>query len=735
MRIPNTLSWLLRKSIIITSIIISTSSLASESKKKVQHEPDTVHVIAYKDNNKGKVPLNFTSSGQIITSDYIQERKYIDIDRILTVVPGVNIRTEDGYGLRPNIGIRGSRSNRSSNITILEDGTLINPAPYSTSETYFMPDPLRYSEFEVYKGGSSVQYGPRTTSGVINMITHPIDGKSTITGYTGSFGERIFNTKISQKGDNAGFTFVATQRNADGFRKIERTDKAAGLAQDDYLLKTSFNTNKDLDIYQQFDIKLAANNHDSDQSYLGLTAEDFAKNPNRQYAASQLDNIKAKHRQSELKHTLQTDNFLLTTKAYYHTWERNWARLNQVDGKSLANVLANPSAFADQLSYLKGDIDTMGGKLTMQHGARSYLSKGIQTDGTYKIKNNKIGHEIQAGARIHSDYEDRFQKVDRFDMKGGLMSLTTPGVWGNTSGNNRKSSATAFSAYTKDTITIGDFTIVPGLRYENISMQDERWANPQRSTYTKNKKTNVAIVLPSISGSYMLNEKSAVFTGIHKGFSAPTPGSDANNETSINYELGYRASSEEEKSSFEVVAYFNDYKNLLGSDTASAAGIGTGIQYNGGAVHTYGLEVVAGKTFEATDTSFPIMLTYTYTNATFRTSFKSDIPEWGIVTKGNRLPYIAEHQITLNTGAKYSKFRTNLLTRFVGSSYADAMATQKVPSHMIFDAIGHYQLNKKLETFVAIDNLTNRYYLVSYAPSGMRGGKPRTIRIGGTYSF
>ncbi|MBT5195946.1 MAG: TonB-dependent receptor plug domain-containing protein, partial [Gammaproteobacteria bacterium] len=115
-----------------------------------------------------------TGAAQYIGEAQLQEQSYSDIQRILRQAPGVSLQVEDGYGLRPNISIRGVATERSGRITLLEDNVLIAPAPYSAPSAYYFPTAGRMHAVEILKGPAAIMQGPYTIGGAMNMISTPI---------------------------------------------------------------------------------------------------------------------------------------------------------------------------------------------------------------------------------------------------------------------------------------------------------------------------------------------------------------------------------------------------------------------------------------------------------------------------------------------------------------------------------------------------------------------------------
>lgn len=689
-----------------------------------------------------EIPENFPGSATYISPQDIEEKQTMDINRIIRDIPGVNVQEEDGYGLRPNIGIRGSRNDRSADIALMEDGVPIVPAPYSAPSAYYFPSSGRIKGIEVRKGSSAIKYGPRTTSGAINLITTPIPdfSQGSFVGSIGSNQEQNFNFNYGNSFNNFGYLINVDHQTSDGFKELDGGGDT-GHELSDFMTKLRFNSDKDAEIYQAVELKIAFNDEDSNETYTGVTLADFVSDPYRRYKASALDNMGATHKQYEIKHFIEpSDNTDITSTFYYHEFARNWYKLDKVDGTSISSIFDDISTYASNLSIMKGESD---GSFTVKANNRDYVSQGIQSVANSTIDSEKIKHNLEYGFRYHADYEDRMQHSDTYNMTSGEISFASTN--GEGASGNRINSTRALSFFAEDEMNFGKLIVAPGVRFEHIELKRKNYDgnNDVARTNATTTKTSEDVVVPGIAASYELAKNINVFGGVHKGFAPPSPGSSASAEESVNYEAGLRFRNN--NSFFESVLFFNDYDNLLGTDTASGSSSGTGDQYNGGEVDAYGLEVSAGHRFEkdllGKSFKLPVKLGYTYNRAEFKNSFtENGISEWGDVESGDELPYIARHQVSVGVGLDFAKLSLNLSNKFVSAMRNSAgsgtiVKTDKIPSHFITDFAGFYEVKPDQNIFLAVDNIFDKAYAASLRPAGLRPGKPLTVRAGIKVNF
>jgi len=697
-----------------------------------------------------------TGAKNTINNKEIVRKQSNDINRILRDIPSINIQEEDGYGLRPNIGIRGSRNERSADIVIMEDNVPISPAPYSAPAAYYFPAVGRTNNVEVYKGLSSIKFGPRTTSGAININTTPIPNSplAKISASYGSFNEKNTTLTIGNSYDYFGYVLNVDHKSSDGFKEIDN-GADIGFKVNDFLTKFRFNNDKSSDIYHEFEVKLSHTDENSKESYIGLDFGDFVNDPYRRYNASTLDGMLAKQYQINLTHKAEfSDKFSIKTTAYYNKFDRIWTRLNKVDDNTLDSTSAmnvkdiynnNLNSYLD---IIKGDISSNPNhNLEINANNRFFVSQGIQSSLKNNFKALKADHTLSYGFRIHDDYEDRFQRVDNYQLNSsGTLNLVSEGIDGAQGKNNRFSTTRAYSTFIEDEAKFDKLTILTGLRYEHLDIKRKNFGdnNSTRSAPAETIKNVEDVFIPGAGVNYLIQDNWSIFTNIHKGFGPPTPGSAADSEESMNYELGSKYQTQN-NFLIESVLYLNEYSNLVGTSSD-----GDGEQINSGKVRSWGLELTASHDIKSNYLSnkfqnnikFPIKFTYSYNNSEFRSAFDASdtIDEWGDVKKGDKLPYVAPHQFSFITGIASNKLEFNISTKYVdkmrtSASQGKISKDNKIPSHFITDASLFYNYSKNTTLFLAADNILNKTYLVSTRPAGYRPGKPLTARIGIQHKF
>ncbi len=708
-------------------------------------------------------------AAQYLGQAQLKTFEYSDIQRILRQVPGVSLQVEDGFGLRPNISIRGVSTERSGRITLLEDNVLISPAPYSAPSAYYFPTVGRMNAVEILKGPAAITQGPYTIGGAMNMISTPIPSSTSSGNILFEGGQdntfRLHGTYGGQFENGFGFLVETHQWNSDGFQDIDRSNAHTGLAIEDFTAKLAYTSQ---DSRHSFELKLQYADQDSEQSYLGLTDADFRDDAFRRYGVSELDNISTLHEQQILRYSFAySDNLSITATAYNNDHQRNWYKTEKFDldgstsaqdfsGTSWSNVVSavNTSdsigalTAADLQQILDGSSDTAVGSIQLRSNAREYVSRGVQLSVDWSTVAGNVSHEVRLGLRLHYDEEDRLQQNDTFQQLAGELVLNDLGLLGNA--GNRLQQADALALHIYDKISFGNWVVSPGLRFEDISQQRTRWetrtgsttdpASRADSNLRSERSNDIQVVLPGFGIQYAANDQLALIAGAHKGFTAPSNSPGAKEEQATNYELGARYSDDTTRA--EVIYFLSDYTNLIGECTASSGtGCTIGDAFNGEAATVQGIELLystdlAAHLSSAGTTSFPVSFSYTYIDGQFDTDI-ADTDFFGDVSKGDPLPYIPEQQYSLTLGMENQGWAAYLSTSYVDEVCVRASCEvfERTDSTLSFDLSAHYYMNEQLRLFARLENMTAEEDILGRQPYGARPNKARTAALGFEYGF
>lgn len=742
------------RTIAVTLTLLLSASLVAQTTKKKESTLDSIQkldeVIISSAAILGNkyVAKNRTGSAFYLSTKELQKFNFTDVNRVLKSIPGVTLYEEDGFGLRPNISLRGTSPQRSAKITIMEDGVLAAPAPYSSPSAYYFPTIARMEAVEVLKGSSQVQYGPFTTGGAINMISAqiPTEFSGSVRGSYGSFNTNQLHAKIGGKKGNFGYVLEYLNYGSDGFKNLP-SGKNTGFNKNDVVAKINVNLFPKAKVQQSLEFKFQYSDEVGNETYLGLSDADFNSNPFYRYPSSDNDKMTTDHTQYLLTHIVNfKENLRLTTQAYRNNFARNWYKLNDVtingNKESLSDILEDPITFSDYYDVVNGTVNSAPDAIALKANNRKYYGQGIQTKLDYHWYTENAFHDLEIGLRFHYDEEDRFQWVDRYSITNtGVLNLTTAGTPGTDA--NRISSANAFASYITYKLKIDNWTITPGIRYENITLEREDFGKSDVTRTGVNlatRENSVDVFIPGIGANYQFNNDFSLFGGIHKGFSPPGNQAGEQPEESVNYELGTRFRTG--KLNGELVGFYNDYSNLLGSDIAATGGTGNLDQFNAGEVTVNGLEFLLNYNFAkpSSKIALPITFGYTFTHTEFENSFGSNNGIWGTVTAGDELPYIPRHQFSTSFSVEHSKYEVNINARYNGefrtmAGSGNIPTNELVESNFIVDASAKYFINNSFAVTTNVINLFDTTYAASRVPAGLRPGHPFGIYGGFQYRF
>jgi Fe(3+) dicitrate transport protein len=657
----------------------------------------------------------------------IVDRETLELGRVMTTsealrrVAGVHVRDEEGFGLRPNIGIRGLNPTRSTKVLLMEDGIPLTYAPYGDNASYYHPPIDRFERLEVMKGGAQIAYGPQTVGGAVNYLTprppSQPSGSFTLTGGNreyfnghGSFGATVGRT---------GFLIDYMRKQGDGAREnlnFKLNDLNGKVVQG-------------VGNGQTLTFRGNYYSEDSNVTYSGLRTDEYAANPRANPFGN--DFFYADRYGASATHAAAVGgNMAVTTNLYWNSFKRHWWRQS-------SNSAQRPNDSADPLCAGMANLHTTCGN---EGRLREYYAWGVEPRVTMHHRALGVASETEFGVRAHLENQDRLQENgDSPEARTGLVVES----------NLRKNAA--YAGFVQNRFLFGGWTVTPGVRLEHV--QYERTNRLGNAGAGVTGDTALTRLIPGVGVSHTAGEQVTLFAGVHRGFAPPrtedvisnTGGVvDLDPELSWNYEAGVR-SALRPGVSVDATVFRMDYENQV-VPASLAGGVGATLT-NGGETLHQGLELRAQvDSAPMLDSAHDVYfrLSYTYLPvAEFRGTRFSNIPGSGAVSvSGNRLPYAPEQMAVFGVGYAYSSFDARLETVYTGDQFGDDLNTiaptadgqrGRLDGYTVWNAAVNVTV-RRTTVFFTVKNLFDELFIVDRT-RGILPGSPRLVQAGIRFGF
>lgn len=660
-----------------------------------------------------------TGSAQIIGKEELQSSRALTVNEALRKVPGLTIRDEEGFGLRPNIGVRGLNPTRSTKVMLLEDGLPAAYAPYGDNATYYHAPIQRYEQIEVLKGMEMLRFGPQSVGAVINYITP--DTRDTTEG------------AVSLAAGTRGFANAQAHFTDGGFRVDFSHKQGDGAKNNTELEQSDLFAKYQVSLNDAHALTLRANvlREDSQVGYTGITDAELA-NFGREYNPFGNDRFDIQHHAFSITHDWAlNDAAALTTSAYYADFLRDWWRQSSTTTDTQCGTAFRDARFQG-LAVNPDACNANQGRL------RAYYTKGLEP--RFSFSSDWFGAEstLEAGLRWHREVQERQQ-----------INGSTPQARSGTLVEDNRRETDAVSAFLFQNLRWDKFGLSAALRHEDINyfrrnkLSGLEGSNEERQT------------MAGLGVNYRASEAFQWFADIHQGF-APARAEDVINnsggsvdvdaERSINSELGFRGKTE--IFDYEFTLFRNDFSNqvLVGSIAGGSTPLAEGEALYQGAELTLGINRQALSRREG---EFYFIGAFTaLPTARQQTAFLAVVGGATVPgsAAGNRLPYAPKGLSNLRLGYAIDAWDINVEMQSTARQYADFANTLlpalngsgqfgELAGYTVFNATANYApVESDWSGFITVKNLGDKTYIVDRT-RGILLGNPRQVVMGVEYRW
>jgi len=637
-----------------------------------------------------------------VTPESLELQKNNNLGETLARVPGVSYVDEDGHGTKTNIGLRGLNPIRSEYVQLLQDGIPLQPFLYSETAAYYGPPAERVSGIEIFKGGSSILYGPNTIGGVVNLLSRGFSDRPFTTildGRFDTFGDYTGNLYTGGTVNGFSYGVEYMKKGGDGFRDN------LGFNIDDFDIKLGYRFNEDHAVQAHFSYY-----DEQSETPGGLLPEQFEnglldrsnKHHDMFYGTRVAFDLRSSHQ--------LTDQQRLELLFYTVSYRRDW--------------------------YMQKYLSNTTTDLTLTDTNEQFL-RNFQLTGfepkyilDYDL-GQSTGHQLTLGGRIYFDTVHR---------RAGTGNKATSREDDSVLSADEDLTTTSYAAYLQNEFKITSrFSLVPGIRFEHI---EQTWENLLFSQPTKYSGYNIWV--PGIGAKYDFAENSQAYVNISRSFRPPSFGDsfnpvigassvDLRPSSAWTYEGGIRANPYPWLSA-DLGGFYTDF-----TDQVVVSGTTAG-NYN---TKSYGFEGIAeigviGLTRAIRDGEWNKTgdhEVFVQAGATLINSYFADGP-----FEGNTLPYVPKETVTF--GIRYAfrqSFDLLFQGRYVSSRFTDSAntvnedpvgLTGKLSSYVTCDIKARWHVNENLTFNLGVNNLFDESYITQRRNTSQKGVFPGPTRSG-----
>jgi Fe(3+) dicitrate transport protein len=667
-------------------------------------------------------------SAEVLSPQELEIARVFTTTEALRKAAGVNVRDEEGLGLRPNIGIRGLNPTRSTKVLLLEDGVPLAYAPYGDNASYYHPPVERFDRIEILKGAGQLMFGPQTAGGVINYITPlPTQEQSGFVSLSGGNREYL-GAHARYSRSNILLDYVHKQ--ADGSR--DNTNSKI----DDLNFKAVLSMGSG----QALTLRANYYGEDSQLTYSGITQAE-ADNFGLEYNPFKNDSFAANRVGASATHEIQLGtNAVLTTNVYGALFHRDWWRQSSNTNDTQCNAsypLVGGLNFQQQRAAgIEVDPDLCN---SIQGRLRDYSTWGVEPRLRLNHAAFGIDNELDLGVRAHYETQKRKQE-----------NGTSPFARSGTVVENNKRTADAYAAFIQNRFMFGAWTVTPALRVENIHYQRDNRLTGDSG------KTTLTEWLPGLGATWNPGPDTTVFAGIHRGFSPPRVEDLIDNtgtvvdvpaESSTNIELGVRGVARPGLA-YQGAVFHNQFDpqvvvgSVAGGNTPLATGetLYVGAELSGRADFAPLLGMRQDVYLRG---SFMWLPTAEIESQFIKVS--DGLPVAATDVTGNRLPYAPEYLANVALGYNHSSgFNGEIELVYVGEQFGDFANTVApsadgqlglIDSYTLVNLALNYTVKQwGLTAFFAVKNIMDEDYIADRT-RGILPGTPRLYQAGLKYEF